>query len=184
MNMRITTILLAVALLLVAGVSRMQAAPLPQSEGGEIQAAPAGDYDFTTHGTSWVRQIPAQFSLFRTMGWGTQAKVKAAGDQWVHIAVPYQTRIANTLMKIKFVQFCAQSSNGGVTKPVRMDLWSYDGLTKSVLITWPANNNKNCFTYEFPTPEFQPGLGVSVLLHYANPTHMITLYHAWVRIVP
>jgi hypothetical protein len=118
-------------------------------------------------------------------GWGAIAKAKtAAGQYWIHIPVPYPTRIANSLMKIKFVEFCAQSTNGANTKPVRMDLWEYNGMFASVNINWWADNNKHCFTYTLPTPAFHQGMGISVLLKFANTTDRITLYKAWTRLIP
>ena len=184
MNYRITTVLLAVTLLLVLGVPAIQAAPLGQPEASANTVAAAGDYDFTTHGTAWVRQVPGEFILFRPLGWGIEARAKAAGSKWVHIPVPFPSRIANSLMKIKFVEFCAQSTNGAISKPTRMDLWDYNGRFGSVNISWPADNAKHCYTYTFGSPAFHQDLGVSVLLYFANTTDKITLYKAWVRIVP
>jgi hypothetical protein len=176
MNYRITTVLLAVALLLVIGASDSHAAP--------YFAASPGDYDFTTHGTDWVNETPGQVA-FSYKGWGTTTRAKTtAGQYWVHVPVPFPSRIANSLMKIKFVEFCAQSTNGASTKPVQMDLWEYAGQFASVGIAWPADNAKHCFTYTLPTPAFHQDLGISVKLNFANTTDRITLYKAWVRIIP
>jgi hypothetical protein len=176
MNYRITTILLAVALIFAIGVNSSRAAPLG--------AATAGDYDFTTHGTAWVPEIRSKFGAWMPRGWGTVATAKAAGQYWVHIPVPYPSRIADSLMKIKFVEFCAQSNNGANTKPIQMDLWDYNGKFGSIGIAWPADNAKHCFTYTLVTPTFYQDLGISVLLKFANTTDVITLYKAWVRIIP
>jgi hypothetical protein len=184
MNYRITTVLLAVALLLVLGVNMTQAAPLRTDTGPGDLAAPVGIYDYTNHGTAWVPELRAKFSLFKPVGWGTMTKAKVAGNQWVHIPVPYPSRIADTLVKIKYVEFCAQSSSGVATKPIRLDLWDYTGRFYSTNIAWPANNNKFCFGHEFNPPIWQQDLGVSVLLHFANATDTITLYKAWVRVTP
>lgn len=176
MNYRVTTILLAAALILALGVSNTRAAP-------SLVADP-GDYDFTNHGTDWVSESPGSIALV-FKGWGAVTRAKtAAGDYWVHIPVPFPSRIADSLMKIKFVEFCAQSTNGASTKPTRMDLWEYGGQFASVGIAWPADNNKHCYTYTLSTPTFHQNLGVSVLLHFANTADKITLYKAWVRLIP
>jgi hypothetical protein len=190
MNNRTTTILLAVVLLLVASIPTTQAASLNQSYASVnpsvAGSAPAGSYDFTTHGTAWVREKPSKFKTFKYYGWGTVAKVKAAGvgDQWVHIAVPFPSRMANSLMNIKYVEFCAQSTNGASTKPTRMDLWDYTGRFLSKSISWPADNSAHCFGYTYSSPSFHQDLGISVLLHFANTTDKITLDKAWVRVTP
>lgn len=176
MNSRVTTMLLAVALIFALGVNTSSAAP-------PVVADP-GDYDYGTHGTDWVNETPAKLAL-TYRGWGAIAKAKTvSGQYWVHTPVPYPTRIANSLMKIKFVEFCAQSTNGANTKPVRMDLWEYNGKFASVNINWWADNNKHCFTYTLPTPTFHQGMGISVLLSFANTTDRITLYKAWTRLIP
>lgn len=176
MNYRVTTALLAVALIFALGVNTGNAAP-------PVVADP-GDYDFTTHGTDWVNETPANVAL-SYKGWGAIARAKtAAGQYWVHIPVPFPSRIANSLMKIKFVEFCAQSTNGANSKPVQMDLWEYPGQFASVGIAWPADNAKHCFTYTLNPAAFHQDLGVSVLLKFANTTDRITLYKAWVRLIP
>ncbi|RJP46430.1 MAG: hypothetical protein C4583_18990 [Anaerolineaceae bacterium] len=176
MNYRVTTILLAVALLFVLGVSSTHAAP--------YFAASPGDYDFGTHGTDWVSESPGKVAL-TYKGWGAIFRAKTtAGQYWVHVPVPFPTRIANSLMKIKFVEFCAQSTNGASTKPVRMDLWEYSGQFATKNISWPADNAKHCITLTLTTPAFHQGLGISVLLKFANTTDKITMYKAWVRIIP
>ena len=116
MNFRFTTILLALTLLLVLGVSVTQAAPAERPS----EVAPAGIYDFTNHGTAWVAERRAQFRLFRPFGWGIKTKVKTASSQWVHIPIPMPSRIANDFVNVQYVEFCAQSSKGALTKPCRV----------------------------------------------------------------
>jgi len=185
MNYRFTTIILTVALLLVILVPSTQAAPLNPSDAAQVEVvAPAGDYDFTQHGTAWLREKNSNFTVFKQYGWGTFTTAKLAGSYWVHIPVPYPSVIAGSAMKIKYVEFCAQSSNGASTKPVTMDLWEYPGRFLTVNINWQANNDKQCFGYTFPSPAFHQDLGISVKLTYANTIDSITLYKAWVRVTP
>lgn len=184
MNYRMTTILLAVALLLALGVNVTQAAPRDYPGTSANLVAPAGDYDFGTHGTAWVPEKSAGFALFKPFGWGIETRAKVAGYQWVHIPVPVATRIAGSRMLIKYVEFCAQSTNGAISKPVRWDMWDYNGSFYSAAIAWPATNNKYCFGHTFSAPFAFEGLGISVRLKFANPTDKITLYKAWVRVVP
>ncbi len=185
MNYRVTTILLALTLLLVAGVPATQAAPAASVSLANGYAATAGDYDFTMHGTAWVREVYTFFKVFNPKGWGMATQAKAAGSAWVHIPIPYPSRIADSTMKIKYVEFCAKSTNGASTKPVQMDLWEAGG-TKflSVAVAWPAVNTYQCYGYTFSTPAWHQDLGMSLYLTYANATDAITLYKAWVRITP
>ena len=184
MKYRLTHTILVVAMMLVLGVTITQAAPLDGEVGSSDLAAPAGVYDFTTHGTAWVPQLRGQFSLFKPLGLGMQTRAKVAGNKWVHIPVPYPSRIANDGVSIKYVEFCAQSTNGAATKPVRMDLWDYSGRFYSINISLPATNGKHCFGHEFNPPIWKQDLGVSVLLSFANSTDKINLFKAWVRVTP
>ncbi len=185
MKYRVSTIVLIVVLLLVLIVQNIQAAsPDPSNFASVNLVAPTGDYDFVNHGTAWVPEIRSKFSVLRYVGWGLATRAKAAGDQWVHIPLLYPARIAGSLMKISYVEFCAKSSNGASTKPTRMDLWAYDGRFLAQSISWAANNNEQCFGYTFNPAIWKQDLGVSVLLHFANATDGITLYKAWVRVAP
>jgi hypothetical protein len=184
MNYRITTILLAVALLLVIGVPAIQAAPLDTPAVSVNPVAPAGSYDFTNHGTAWVPQVGTSFSLFSPKGLGMLTKVKVAGQQWVHIPMPYPSVIAGSGMYIAHVEFCAISTNGTSTRPIRWELWSNSGRFYVANITWPADNAEHCISHAFAAPVWQEDLGISVLLKFANTTDQITLRKAWVRVVP
>ena len=185
MNSRMTTIMVAMAMIIVLGVSNSLAAPAAVQPAAVKPAAAAGDYDFTTYGTGWIPEVLGQYNWWHARGWGTQAKPKTVGGKWVHIPVPYPARIADTGMRIKFVEFCAQSTNGaGGTGPNQLDLYSDYGVFYSGAISWPGDNSTHCYTYTLPTPTWYPNLGVSVRLNFANTTDMITLYKAWVRIIP
>jgi hypothetical protein len=181
MNYRLTTILLAVALLLILGVSSIQAAPEPTVQA----AAPAGDYDFTQYGTAWIPEIRAQYGWIAPRGWGLQAKAKTTGYKWMHIPIPYPTVIASSAMKIKYVEFCLQSNNGASTYPVHVDYYADTGsVWYHQNISWPADNNEHCIGYTPAVPVWQQSLGISLQLYFPNTTDMITLYKAWVRVTP
>lgn len=184
MKYRNVIVLFTVSVLLVASATVTRAAPSASIRPAERYAANPGDYDFTSPGTAWVLELPNKTAL-TYKGWGAIVKAKtAAGQYWVHIPLPYPTVIASSSMKIKYVEFCAQSTNGAGTKPVQMDLWEYPGKFLSVGIAWPADNSKHCFGYTFTTPAWRQDLGISVLLNFANTVDKITLYKAWVRITP
>jgi hypothetical protein len=101
--------------------------------------------DFAVHGSGWARENPGQFSSFKVMGWGTTAKVKAAGYQWIHMAIPYLTYIEDVAQKVRYVEFCAASTNGASTKPVKLDVWAHGTRVSSTAIAWPADNAIHCF---------------------------------------
>lgn len=181
MNYRLTTILLAVALLVILGVSSIQAAPAATVQA----AAPSGDYDFTQYGTAWIPEIRAQYNWLAPRGWGLQAKAKTTGLKWMHIPIPFPTQIASSTMKIKYVEFCATSSNGAVTYPTHIDYYADPGnVWYHTNISWPADNSEHCIGYTLPIPTWYQSLGLSVQLYFPNTTDMITMYKAWVRLTP
>lgn len=137
--------------------------------------------DFAVHGTAWIRELPAQFSSFQAKGWGTVAKVKAAGYQWVHIPIPYATYLEDVAQKVRYVEFCAQSSNGAATKPVKLDIWAHNVRISSTSISWPADNAIHCFGVNYSPGVWKQDIGVSVSLYFANTTDKITLYKAWLQ---
>jgi len=167
-----------------------EAAPPPgpdtyQIDASDLTADPEspGRTDVAIQGTMWRPEWPRRFSLFKVMGWGVETKhKKTGGDEWVHIAVPLITRLENRMQKIRKVEFCARSTNGKATRPIRMDLWANNKVFKSQAIAWPADNKYHCAAVTFKTPVWKPALGVTVLLHYANPTDKIILYKAWVEL--
>ena len=185
MNSRLTTFVLVLAMIVILGVSSTGAAPEAVAPAAVQQVADAGDYDFTTYGTAWVPEIIGQFSWWHPRGWGMQAKSKLVADRWVHIPIPYPSRIAGSLMKIKYIEFCAKSANGAAgTGPNRIDYYSDGGMFHSSAITWWADNAYHCWGYTLATPTWYGNLGISVRLHFSNVTDLITLYKAWVRVAP
>lgn len=180
MNYRLTTILLAVALLVILGVSSIQAAA-PES----VKQTATGDYDFVNYGTAWVPEIRGQFNWFVPKGWGTQVKSKTTGGKWVHIPIPMASRISDTMMKVKDIEFCAKSTNGAAgTGPAHIDIYSDAGVKWHSNIAWWADNNYHCWHYFVGTPLWLESVGFSVSLNFANTSDMITLYKAWIRVSP
>ncbi len=139
--------------------------------------------DYAIHGTAWVRQNPGQFSMFKAMGWGIEAKAKAASDQWVHIPIPFTTVINGVPQKVSHIEFCAKSSHGAITKPTLFHVRTSQTLATWTNISWPADNNYHCYWINI-APTWYEDIGISVVLHFANATDKITLYKAWLRTVP
>lgn len=137
--------------------------------------------DFAVHGSSWARESPSMFSSFKVMGWGTAAKVKAAGYQWVHISIPYLTYIEDIPQYVRYVEFCAASTNGASTKPVKLDVWAHTTRISSTAISWPADNGIHCYGVTYNPAVWKQDIGVSVQLYFANSTDKITLYKAWLQ---
>jgi len=153
------------------------APPLPPTD-------TTGATDLVHQGTAWVAESRPSYGMFRPWAWGTETKVKAISDQWVHLAVPYASVLDGTALKLKHAEFCAKSTNGAQTKPTRIDLWANATKIGQWAIAWPADNAYHCAYVDFPTPTWYEGVGISVWLHYANVADKITLYKAWVRLVP
>jgi hypothetical protein len=184
MNYKFTTILLTVFLLVVLGVSITQAAPQAHTpESGKL-VAPAGNYDFTAHGTAWVNETPGQVKLLYK-GWGAIARAKTTpAKYWVHIPLPFPSVLAGSALYVNYVEFCAQSTNGVNAKPVHMDVWDYAGKFVNVNIAWPADSAKHCFGYALAAPAWHQDGGISVQLQFSNTVDMVTLYKAWIRLTP
>jgi len=184
------SLLVAIALLAGSAATSLSASPEPEPApppGPDTYLIDApfspespGRTDIAVQGTLWRPERPRQFSLFQVKGWGIETKKKVAGDEWVHITVPLITRLENRLQKIGKVEFCAKSTNGTATKPVRIDLWANKAQFKSQVIAWPADNNYHCIAISFSPAIWKESLGISVLFHYANSADRITLYKAWV----
>lgn len=184
MKYRFTTIFLAVFLLVILGVGITQAAPQAHPLASEKLVAPAGNYDFTAHGTAWVNETPNQVNL-AYKGWGAVAKAKTTpGSYWVHISLPFPSVLAGSALYVNYVEFCAQSTNGSTAKPVHMDVWDYAGKFVNVSIVWPADSAKHCFGYTLAAPAWHEDAGISVQLQFSNTVDKVTLYKAWIRLTP
>jgi hypothetical protein len=153
-----------------------QSAAVRTITGGSIMEA---------HGTAWVPELRARFARWRPVGWGTQAKVKAAGvgDQWVHIPIPVAPWLADTTTFVFSVHFCAQSTNGSQTRPVQIDVWSGSTRIYTGAVYWWSDNATHCWNVDF-SPTLVTSVGVSVLLHFATTTDQITLEEAAVSFAP
>lgn len=175
-------ILALLVLLLIAG-----SAPILAGADTPEQRAAAGYYDTVSYGTAWVPELRGAFGTrWKTYGWGVEARVKdarAPGAQWVHIPITLLSYNEGSPMYIDFVQFCAKSSNGAVTKPTDIHVWSDSGRFYTQSISWASNNNKQCVTANFPNA-WKESLGISVRLYFASGTDVITLYKAWAHVLP
>jgi hypothetical protein len=145
-----------------------------------------GAVDLVTQGTGWVQERKFKYSKWKHYGWGTLAQTyKTPRDEWVHLPVTYATRIDNTFpMKVEYVEFCAQSTNGTVTKPVTLHVRNQATLMGSKAIAWPADNAYHCAGMSFSPNKYGESLGISVKLHFENNADQITLYKGWVRLQP
>jgi len=180
MNYRLTTVLLALALLLVLGAGSTLAAP-----DASVKTADAGDYDFTNHGTAWVPEFRSQFTAFVPKGWGTQTKARVVGSYWVHMPIPYPSVLAASTMYVKYVEFCGKSNNYTKAYPVHWDMYDGSGSNfYSSNITWASDNAYHCIGATFTPGVWRQDLGISVLMTYQDTTTIFTLYKAWVRVNP
>lgn len=170
---------LALVLLLGLGGTLLFGTAWPRSP---ARAADPAVSDLAVQGTAWVAETPGQLALFRHYGWGTAVRRKSTGasDQWVHIPFAMFTFLEDRGQKLKFVEFCAQSTNGAATKPTRIDLWGNKSSFLSQAIAWPATNAYHCSQVTL-TPVWKESFGISVRLHFANATDTITLFKAWVQ---
>jgi hypothetical protein len=182
---------LLVMLLVVGSSAILLAADSPDDViAAETDSARAitGATDVVAHGSAWVPQLRNRFSRWWQLGWGTEVRSKAVAvgqDQWVHISIPFTARISDTRLRVERVEFCAKSSNGAQTRPVRVDVWSeYYGQLASQTVNWAPNSNVQCPVVVFNPPADAESLGVSVLLHFANNSDVITLQKAWARVMP
>jgi hypothetical protein len=200
--MKYLKIALSLLFLLVIFASSVATEPPAQAQTGEsspeyetgvytpgvddpaVPSAIAGFTDLVAHGSAWRPQTPWNLAYFKPYGWGTEIKGKGAGDQWIHMPIPYASYIDATALKVSHIEFCAKSTNGALTKPTRLDLWSNWDKIAQYTITWPADNGQHCAWVNYSTPAWRESLGMSVLVHFANATDRVVLYKAWVRLVP
>jgi len=177
MNMRSFLSLLLMIGILVGGVAFRE-----QSPRADGRPAPLNSSDVAVHGTGWVPQSRAGFSVWRPYGWGTATKSKAVANRWVHIPLVYPTYLVDIGQKLYYVEFCAQSTNGARTKPIQMDVWGGTTRIYTGAVVWPADNDSHCVGQSFST--WYEDVGLSVLLKFGNTADTITLYKAWVNVGP
>jgi hypothetical protein len=183
-SLTVPLLLALLAVMLVAGSSPLVAG----ADDGAAATAPdvAARIRRTTlsaYGTAWVPEQRGKFALWKPYGWGTETRVKLAGvgNQWVHLPIPWAPLLDESGYAPSGVQFCAKSSNGAQTKPVQIDLWAtdFEGVPTRIFtsgLSWPALNSNYCFYLSVSSPPGPwLGVGVSVLLHFANTTDKITL---------
>ena len=141
--------------------------------------------DFATQGTAWVSERPRRFKLWKVRGWGTQTVhygSSAPADEWVHLPLSTATYIDGTQLYVKHVEFCAQSTNGAVTKPTRLHVRANGALVGDIPVSW-SDNDFHCAYIVFTPALWMESVGISVKLHYANGNDQITLFKGWVRMV-
>lgn len=179
-------ILALLVLLLVAGST-----PLLAGAASTDRAA-TGFVDTVSYGTDWNPENRNFMSVWKWYGWGIEARLKAArapGSVWVHIPITLLSYNEGSALKVDYVEFCAKSTNGTATKPVKLHLWEETSgganrFFENNAISWPADNNTHCIGADVNPPVWKQSLGVSVQLYFANSTDTITLGKAWAHLVP
>ena len=176
-----TPVIVMLMLVLMMGLLAAADGPAAVAAGETLTARSAGSITLASHGTAWVPERRGKFALWRQYGWGTEARVKAGGvgDQWVHIPVPGAPVVDGYLTGLYSLTFCARSSNGAQSKPIRIDLWYGSTRFYSAPVNWWADNAEHCWKVDFNPGKSTVAVGVSVLLHFANTTDQITLSSAY-----
>lgn len=181
------TLIALLSLALVAGGTILATADEPAVsvavDGPEARLT-TGDTDHVAHGTAWVAQREWKFQKIIHYGWGTWFKKRLPGNEWIHVSIPWTSYLDGSWVDVKFVQFCAQSTNGTVTKPIRVDIWENDNQIASQPIAWPADNLYHCVDVNFTPSYWAESIGVSVLVHFENKADKITFYKAWATATP
>lgn len=172
-----TPVIVMLMLVLVMGLLAAADGPAAVAAGESPTARAAGTITLAAQGTTWVAERRGKFALWRPVGWGTEARVKpgGVGDQWVHIQVPGAPFIDGYMTGVYSVQFCARSSNGAQTKPIKIDLWNGSTRFYSAPVNWWADNAEHCWEVKLNPAKWTVTVGISVLLHFANTTDQITL---------
>ena len=177
--------LLLIVPVLLGSVAFMQGSAAVPSVAPQSPNAGGGSYtDFVIHGTAWEAQSPANFSFFNRFGYGTLTRAKAASTQLVHIPLAYTPTANLTAEFASGIQFCARSTNGAATKPVKMMAWFRDTLLWSTAIAWPADSLTHCINHNFAVIASYQDLGLSLALKFANSTDTIRLFEARLRMFP
>jgi len=139
--------------------------------------------DLAIHSENWFPEKPNKFKPFKRRPWGTKIQALAPGEYYVDIAIPLLTYIAGKAQYIKTIEFCAESSIGAKTKPVKWEIWTYDRTTPlwNGEIGWPADNDKHCIGKTFGTGIWLQDLSIAVKLNFKSTSHNIFMHKAWVR---
>jgi len=141
----------------------------------------AGNTDVAVHNQDWKPEKPNKFKSFKYHGWATDIKTLAPGYYFVGTTIPLITYLDGTKQYVKYVEFCARSSNGAESMPDYWAIHEKANIWYSDNISWPADNDTHCFGYTFNPGRFLEDLSVSVRLYYKNTTHVISMEKAWVR---
>jgi hypothetical protein len=171
------------ALVFFAGSAAIQASAVAPAQPSAEETGPriTEPSSMGLHGSMWAPERRTRFSMFSPKGWGTQTRLKAAGEEWVHIAGPFVYLQDGAFWKPSSVVLCAQSTAGARTMPVQLDVWATDHFTlqatliASFPIYWPASNAYQCLNLGYVSDNDAGSVGFSLLLHFANNTDRITL---------
>lgn len=137
--------------------------------------------DIPVQGHAWVAEMPANLSLWKPMGHGTQVKRTAAGSEWFHIAIPAPSQMHGYWADVTYVEFCYSTTNTA-TYVNRMDLWSDDSRIVAKNLSAPSDTGYHCYSRAFSPPKWFEAVGLSVRGTFASNTHQITLGKAWARV--
>jgi len=146
--------------------------------------AVTGQTHIAVQGTDWVAERPARFLRWRPYAWGVMTRAKAAGQQWVHIAIPTPTYIDDTALEVFHIEFCATTTQPTKSAPVAVHIWANDTRVYTESIVWPDTNAEHCHMIDFAPSVWLESVGVSVLVNYANAKNKVTLNKAWIALVP
>jgi hypothetical protein len=176
----VAVMVFALAFATLGGISTAEEAPVP---GDSIEAI-AGQSHVAVQGTNWVAERPARFLRWRPYAWGVMTRAKAAGQQWVHIAVPTTTYIDDSALSVFHVEFCATATQPTKTAPVAVHLWADDTRIYTESIVWPDTTSEYCHQIDFAPATWFESVGISVLVNYANDRNKVTLNKAWIALIP
>jgi len=150
-----------------------------------LKLAPvAGNTDLAVHNQGWMPEKPNKFKPFKYEHWATIIKALAPGYYWVGISIPLITYLDGVAQRIKYVEFCADSSKGAKSKPTAWEIYERRNIVWSGNINWPADNDTHCIGHTFSPAIWKQDLGISVYLYFKNKDHIIYMEKAWVKTIP
>jgi len=171
----------------IDGMSAAQDAVTSDYQDGIIAEHPDLAPDITErymqmYGLNWYPEKVNKFARIKRDNNGTTTRVNTPGAYYVNISIPYIMLENAAEQKVTFVAICGQSSKGSKTKPVKWKFYSNNnGKFFSETITWLPNEDFQCISKSFTSPQACQGLMVSVLVNYHNTTHTFTFNLAYIR---
>lgn len=176
----VAVMVFALAFATLGGISTAEEGPAPDDSIETI----SGQSHVAVQGTNWVAERPGRFLRWRPYAWGVMTRAKAAGQQWVHIAVPTTTVIDDTALSVFHVEFCATTTQPTKSAPVAVHLWADNNVIHTENISWPNTTSKHCHQIDFAPATWFESVGISVLVKYANDRNKVTLNRAWIALTP